>query len=394
MTQQLLVAGGGMGGLAACIAAAGAGWQPQLFEQSAVFGEAGAGLQLGPNATRRLHAWGLRADLERDAAFPQSLRVRSASDAKQLAAMPLGKQFVQRYGAPYVTLHRADLHDILHAGAQARGAQLNLGARITAVSETARAVVVDTSAGARHEGAALAGADGLWSTLRDQVWPGSVPPRPTGHVAYRALLKQADLPEHMRSADVTVWLGARLHAVTYPVRRGEWLNAVAVVDGASQGNAQNWDLPAVAADLLRSFEAAAACSELKNLVHAARGWRLWVLNERAPLRASSEMARGRVALLGDAAHPMRPYFAQGAGMAIEDADELGRCLSLARQDVAQVPAALQQYAANRWQRNARVQRRSARNGRIFHATGPMRLGRDLALKLLGERLLDADWLYR
>jgi salicylate hydroxylase len=122
-------------------------------------------------------------------------------------------------------------------------------------------------------------------------------------------------------------------------------------------------------------------------------WRMWPLHERPPVRCAQEMVRGRVALVGDAAHPMRPYFAQGAGMAIEDADELGRCLSLAR-DRTQVPAALQQYAANRWQRNARVQRRSARNGRIFHATGPMRFGRDLALKLLGERVLDANWLYR
>ena len=394
MTQQLLIAGGGMGGLAAAIAAARAGWQPQLFEQAIAFSEAGAGLQLGPNATRRLQAWGLEADLERDGAFPLRLRVRGAADAKELASMSLGKHFVLRYGAPYVTLHRADLHGMLRAHAQALGAQLTLGARLTAVSETADGVVLDTNSAMRVEGAALAGADGLWSTVRKQVWPGSAPPRPTGHVAYRALLKQHDLPAHLRSADVTVWLGPRLHAVTYPVRRGEWLNAVAIIEGASPGSAQDWDLPGAGEDLLKSLDAAGACSQLKDLVRAAPAWRLWVLHERAPVSAASEMARGRVALVGDAAHPMRPYFAQGAGMAIEDADELGRCLSRARGGGSQVPGALLRYAANRWERNARVQRRSERNGRVFHATGPMRLGRNLALKLLGERLLDSNWLYR
>jgi salicylate hydroxylase len=394
MTQQLLVAGGGMAGLAAAIAAARAGWQPRLLEQAAAFSEAGAGLQLGPNATRRLEAWGLGAELERAGAFPRELRVRGASDAKQLASMTLGKQFAHRYGAPYVTLHRADLHELLRGRAQALGMQLNLESRIAAVSQSADGVALDLASGGRAEGAALAGGDGLWSTVRAQVWPGSAAPRPTGHLAYRALLKQRDLPARLRSDDVTVWLGPRLHAVTYPLRRGEWLNAVAIVEGDSPRSGQAWDLPAHAADLLRSFQAAGACPELKDLVSAAPWWRLWVLHERAPVSAADEMARGRVALLGDAAHPMRPYFAQGAGMAIEDADELGRCLTLVREGGAQLPAALSLYAANRWARNARVQRRSQRNGRIFHATGAMRVARDAALKVLGERLLDSNWLYR
>jgi salicylate hydroxylase len=394
MTQHLLVAGGGMAGLATTIAAARAGWQPRLLEQAAAFSEAGAGLQLGPNATRRLEAWGLGRELERAGALPRELRVRGACDAKQLASMTLGKQFVQRYGAPYVTLHRADLHGLLRERALALGAQLNLESRIAAVSPSAGGIALELASGARAEGAALAGADGLWSTVRAQVWPGSEPPRPTGHLAYRALLKQRDLPARLRSDDVTVWLGPRLHAVTYPVRRGEWLNAVAIVEGDSPSSGQTWDLPAFGADLLRSLEAANACPELKDLVSAAPWWRLWALHDRAPVAAASEMARGRVALLGDAAHPMRPYFAQGAGMAIEDADELGRCLSLIGDDSAQVPAALSLYAANRWARNARVQRRSQRNGRIFHATGAMRVARDAALKILGERLLDSNWLYR
>lgn len=394
MTKQLLVAGGGMGGLAAAIAAAQAGWQAELFEQANVFSEAGAGLQLGPNATRRLHGWGLAAELRRAGAFPEWLRVRGASDGKQLASMRLGERSVQRYGAPYVTSHRADLHGILRARAEALGVRLHLGRKIASVSQAGDHVVARTNDSAQSEGEALIGADGLWSTVREQVWPGMPGPRRTGHLAYRALLRQQDLPGHLRSADVTVWLGPRLHAVTYPVRQGEWLNAVAIVEGTALGSGSDWDRPGTAADLLQAMDAARACAWLHDLVNAAPGWRLWVLHERAPVAAAGDMASGRVALVGDAAHPMRPYFAQGAGMAIEDADELGQCLGAAGEGAHEVPAALMRYAAHRWERNARVQRRSARNGRIFHARGPIRWGRDLALKLLGERLVDAPWLYR
>jgi salicylate hydroxylase len=394
MTHRLLVAGAGMGGLATAIAAVRAGWEARVFEQAAAFSEAGAGLQLGPNATRRLQAWGLGPDLHRDGAFPAWLRVRSAGDGKQLAAMELGEDFVRRYGAPYVTLHRADLHGMLRVHAQAAGAQLQLGTTIASVAQDADGVVLGTNQSARLEGTALAGADGLWSVVRSQVWPGAAAPQPTGHLAYRALLQQQDLPAHLRSGDVTIWLGPRLHAVTYPVRQGRWLNAVVIVHGVAAGSAQDWDLPGVGVDLMRALDTAAACSSLKDLARAAPAWRLWVLHELAPLADASAMAHGRVALVGDAAHPMRPYFAQGAGMAIEDADELGRCLAQVQGGASELPLALQRYAASRWERNARVQRRSARNGRIFHATGPLRRGRDLALKLLGERLLDSGWLYR
>jgi salicylate hydroxylase len=394
MTKQLLVAGGGMGGLASAITASRAGWQAHVFEQAAVLSEAGAGLQLGPNATRRLQAWGLGAALERDGALPAWLRVRSASSGRELATMRLRERFVERYGAPYITLHRADLQGLLREQAESLGVQLKLGEKVSSVSQTAHAVSIDTGISGRVEGAMLVGADGLWSQVKTQLWPASPAPRPTGHLAYRSLLPQQELPGPLRSGDVTVWLGPRLHAVTYPVRRGEWLNAVVIVQGERPGRAQDWDQPGTAAELLQAMDAARVCPSLKDVVLAAPAWRLWVLHERAPVDNPREMASGRVALVGDAAHPMRPYFAQGAGMAIEDADELGRCLSAAGGDANGVPAALARYAAARWQRNARVQRRSARNGRIFHATGPIRWSRDLALKLLGERLLDAAWLYR
>jgi salicylate hydroxylase len=363
-----------------------------VFEQALASSEAGAGIQLGPNATRLLQAWDLGPALAQVAAFPTRLAVRSAGNGATLAQMQLGDAVRERYGAPYATVHRADLHRLLLQGATAAGADLHAGARIEAVRESPDAVLARSSALADEvEGDALVGADGLWSTVRQQVWSDAAP-LPTGHLAYRALVSQQSLPAALRSGEVTVWLGPRLHVVAYPVRLGEWLNVVAIVHGAATGDVSGWDHAAVGADLLQAL--GATCVPLQELVRAAPAWRLWVLHERPPLKGAQAMSHGRVALLGDAAHPMRPYLAQGAGMAIEDAQELGRCLAMARERIADTPTVLRRYALNRWERVARVQRQAERNGRIFHATGPVQWGRDLSLRLLGERLLDQPWLYR
>ena len=391
MSKQVLIAGAGMGGLAAAIASARAGWQPRVFEQAQVFTEAGAGIQLGPNATRVLEAWGLGTALARVAAFPQRLAVRSAGSGDVLAQLPLGACALERYGAPYATVHRADLHRVLLEGAEDAGAELLVQARIERVRDTVDAVLVSLGGPTEIEGDALVGADGLWSRVRQQVWADEAAV-PTGHLAYRTLIEQARLPAELRSDEVTVWLGPKLHVVTYPVRGGEWLNVVAIVQGATPAHPEGWDQFAVAADLQRAL--GSTCAALQELVQAAPDWLLWVLHERPPLKGAQAMSHGRVALLGDAAHPMRPYLAQGAGMAIEDAQELGRCLGMARERIADPATALRRYALTRWERCARVQRQAERNGRIFHATGPVQWGRDLSLRLLGERLLDQPWLYR
>ncbi|MFC5498857.1 FAD-dependent monooxygenase [Caenimonas terrae] len=391
MSKQVLIAGAGMGGLAAAIASARAGWHPRVFEQADGFGEAGAGIQLGPNATRVLEAWGLGTALARVAAFPQRLAVRSAGNGEVLAQLMLGPALLERYGAPYATLHRADLHRVLLDGAADAGAELLVQARIERVREAPDAVLVSLGGPTEIEGDALVGADGLWSRVRQEIWADG-PPVSTGHLAYRTLVAQQDLPKSLRSDEVTVWLGPRLHVVTYPVRGGDWLNVVAIVQGALTAEPEAWDQAAAAGDLQQAL--GATCAALQELVQAAPDWLLWVLHERPPLKGAQAMSHGRVALLGDAAHPMRPYLAQGAGMAIEDAQELGRCLAMARDRIADPATALRRYALNRWERCARVQRQAERNGRIFHATGPVQWGRDLSLRLLGERLLDQPWLYR
>ena len=391
MTRQILIAGGGIGGLSAALAASRAGWQVRLFEQTDAFAELGAGLQLGPNAMRILQGWGLGSALDAVAAFPESLRVCRAQDGREVGHLPLGERCRKRYGAPYATVHRADLHALLLRSVQGRSAvHLNLNTRADGFLDGPEGVQLSLPDGYRVEGDALVAADGLWSALRPQAW-GAEPPRQTGHLAYRTLLRQADLPAALRSQNVQVWLGPRLHAVAYPVRSGELLNFVVFVEGPVPEDLSDWDQTALREDVLTAL--AGQCEALCSLVEAAPSWRLWALSDRPPLQGPEQMAAGRVALLGDAAHPMLPYLAQGAGMAIEDAEQLGRCLATVSKPSSDVPLVLQRYAVQRWQRNARVQARARRNSDIFHATGFMRWGRDLSMRLLGARLMDMPWLY-
>lgn len=403
MKKQVLVAGGGIGGLAAALGASRAGWDVRLYERAAAFSEVGAGVQLGPNVVRRLQAWGLQSPLQAVAAFPARLLVRCALSGRELAELPLGATAIERYGAAYATIHRADLHGLLLAAVtKYTDTQLNLAHAIEgftdgstathAIPGAETAVTVRTSRGKEVEGDALVGADGLWSLTRQQLL-GGAPPRATGHLAYRALVPQDALPNALRTQQITVWLGPRLHVVQYPVRRGELQNLVVIAEGPAPEDMPGWDHAANAADLEHALQG--ACTALQHVVYgvaaAGGGWRLWPLCDRPPVRSGGDMARGLVALLGDAAHPMVPYLAQGAGMAIEDAAELQRALSM--HDL-EVPLRLTRYALNRWQRNARVQARATRNGRIFHAMGPVRWGRDASLRLLGARVLDLPWLYR
>ena len=399
LQPKVLIAGGGIGGLAAALACARAGAGVALFERAAEFSEVGAGIQLGPNAVSVLHHWGLKGELAAVAAFPHRLQVRSAGTGAELGVLTLGPEIRARYGFPYATIHRADLHGLLLTTLTAHSdTQLNVNSAVDrfeqqdgdAQAGAGAGVQLHLTDGRQARGDLLVGADGLWSRVRQQLL-GDGLPQPMGHLAYRALIPQSSLPAHLRSQQVTAWLGSRLHVVQYPVRRGEWLNVVGFVQGAVAGDAQNWDHSANAADLRRAM--GATCAPLQDLIHAIDAWRLWVLAIRPPMRGAQEQAQGRVALLGDAAHPMVPYLAQGAGMAIEDAAALGRVLASDGAPL-QIPALLQQYAQARWARNARVQARALRNGKIFHATGPMRWGRDASMKLLGERLLDVPWLYR
>ena len=394
MKKQVLIAGGGIAGMAAALGASHAGCDVRLFERAAEFSEVGAGVQLGPNVVRRLQAWGLQKPLHEVAAFPQQLVARSAVSGQVLASAPLGRSMVDRYGAAYVTIHRADLHSVLHQAAQERAdIFINSGQEVTELVSADRVTTIRTSASKVVEGDALMLADGVWSKLRGVVLGDKSRPRVSGHLAYRALLPMKDVPLGWRSNEVTAWLGPKMHAVHYPVRRGEMMNIVVIIEGPAPQDLEHWDHAANAQVLEAALKHCS--SNLQDLIRtvpaAGAQWRLWPLSDRAPIQGPEAMAKGLVGLIGDAAHPMRPYLAQGAGMAIEDAAELQRALAM---DDLDVELRLRRYALNRWERNARVQARSIRNGNIFHATGLVRWGRDMSMRMLGGKLMDVPWLYR
>lgn len=380
-----MVVGGGLAGWGAALALARAGQDTTVLEQAPVFAEVGAGIQLGPNAVRVLHSWGLAQALAPVLTHPELLQVHDAVDGRELGRLRLGATAQARYGEPYATVHRADLHRVLVQAAQQTGrVAAVLDSRVERVQSGPDGVQVQTAAGQAWNAQVVLGCDGLWSRVRQQLWADGAPFF-TGHLAYRGLVPVADVPSAWRGPDVRVWLGPRLHVVHYPVMAGRMLNVVAVVHGELPTGPLGWDHPGHAQALHQALGPVAP--GLRGVLSAVADWGLWPLHVRAALEGPAGHCRDRVALLGDAAHPMRPYLAQGAAMALEDA------WALARQPGAHTPAGLQAWARQRWARNAWVQARSRRNGVVFHARGPLRWARDTAMRVLGERLLDQPLLY-
>lgn len=388
---DVLVAGGGIAGLAAALAAARAGLSVRLFEQTARLAEVGAGLQLGPNAVRVLAEWGLLDALREVAAFPDALVVRDAPGGTELGRLRLGERAQTRYGHPYATVHRADLHGLLWQAVAAQPqAQTCLGHTVLGWAQEGDGVALELSHGATASGRLLLGCDGLWSRVRVPLL-GDALPVATGHIAYRGLVDQSGMPAAQRQRDVVAWLGPRMHAVCYPVRRGEHLNVVVIVHGSLADDVQNWSHAAEVGELRAAMGRVAPA--LDAVLTAVPQWLRWPLFERPIITGPQAHGAGRVALLGDAAHPMRPYLAQGAAMALEDARTLGHLLAQQPGALADPGPLLRDWAQRRWPRNAWVQARSRRNGRIFHLQPPFSWGRNLAMALLGERLLDVPRLY-
>lgn len=382
--SDILIAGGGIGGLAAALALSRRGAPVQVIEQAVAFAEVGAGIQIGPNVTRILREWGLEDGLRQLASFPHALQARDARSGRALGHLPLGERAERVYGAPYACIHRADLHQLLLRAVQADGVPLALSQQLVEVQQQGAAVQVRTGQGRVLAPALLVGADGLWSRSR-QALGLTEPPRFSGHLAYRGLIP---LAAPAAEPEVTVWMGPRLHVVHYPVQAGRALNVVAIVHGELPSHPEDWDHAGHAAHLFQAL--GPLCRPLQQTLEAVPHWRLWALNDRPPMTNAGQMAHGAVALLGDAAHPMRPYLAQGAGMAIEDAQVLAQCWA----EPGAVSERVRRYAEQRWQRNAQVQARAIRNGRIFHAHGPVSWGRNLAMGVLGAKVMDVPWLYR
>jgi salicylate hydroxylase len=388
MTHRILIAGAGIGGLAAALACARAGCQVTVVEAAAQLGEAGAGIQLGPNAMHVLADWGLAQAVQQVSCRPEAIVIADAESGKPISRMLLGGAVLSRDGQPYVSLHRADLHALLLRAAYEAGVAIHTNQALQNYEHSAQCIQgLGIDSIGKYD--ALIGADGLWSKVRAQMLCDGAP-RATGHAAYRALVPASSLPEALRTPHVNVWWARDVHVVSYPVRSGALWNLVVLAEShkSDESKQSGWDLSARSEQVMQLFKQIAP--DLQTYLQAghSEGWKRWNLFDREPL-AASQMARGRVALLGDAAHPMLPYLAQGAAMAIEDAAALASGLKT-HSDALQ---ALHIYAQARASRNARVVRTAQRNGRIFHLSGPLAAARNAVLILQGTQTLSMPWLY-
>jgi salicylate hydroxylase len=366
---KFLIAGAGIAGLSAALALSRSNHTVTVLEQAPALSEVGAGIQLGPNAMRILMDWGLGEAIRDKGCEPMHLTIRDARDDRVLTSRALNDLGAaqQKYGAPHVCIRRADLQSVLLQAAQDAGANVLLGQMALGLHESPYFSLADFDA--------LLGCDGLHSKVREDLLAGTQhggKPRSTGHTAYRAMVDMALLPLELRTQSVQVWLGAAQHVVVYPVNQRQ-MNIVIAQEGA----------PSLASPMSAQLHVLIAA------VEANGGFTTWELFHRSPMLSKKFYAKGKVALLGDAAHPMLPYLAQGAAMAIEDAQALGHAVA----SKTNVGAALQAYAKARWQRNARVQIQSQMQGFAFHASGLTRLARDAVLRAAGERLTAMPWLY-
>ncbi|MGH6734902.1 MAG: FAD-dependent monooxygenase [Methyloceanibacter sp.] len=383
--RRVLIAGGGIGGLSASIALARYGIETTVLERSSFAEETGAGIQLGPNATRLLRALGVLDAIEQAAFEPEAVWVFDGLSGRRLAIVPLGPEAEEHYGAPYLTLHRADLHAALLAVArQLALVEIRPNFEIARFEADEETVAVGTAGGSSIEGSSLVGADGLWSAARKWIAP-DARLRFTGGTACRALLSVNGLQGVFGEPIVGLWLGPGSHLVHYPVRGGKALNVVAVIDSGSE--TQGWNQAADPDALRAGFTH--WCKDSKSLLEQAEGWRLWSLYRLRPL---GHWSRGPTTLLGDAAHPVLPFLAQGAALAIEDAVALAASLAANRDNAAE---AFLGYETLRRRRTTRVQRVSRRFGWLYHLRGPARLARNFALaRRDATTALDRlDWLY-
>ena len=383
MSRTLIIAGGGIAGLAAAIALRARGIDVVVIERRSEASGEGAGIQIGPNGVAVLRRLGLDEAVAAHASVPSTIRVHDGMTGRRLTDLPLGGWIERRHGAPYWVVHRADLMRVLVDVAQRAGVDIRMGTTCLRANETPGAVEIVCADGARLSGTALIGADGLWSTVRHKHFDATAPVA-SGRAAARALIA-ADAATGIASDLVSVWMAPGAHVVAYPVRSGRMLNLVVIA--RADAAADRWSEPVAAADIARRVDGFTPA--LSRLIASADGWRQWPLMTRAPL---TSFARGRAALIGDAAHPMLPFLAQGAVMALEDAVQLAQCVAATRDDFV---AGLQAFSQARVARTQRVVETAEQQGRIYHLAGAARLGRDAALKFTPPTMLMAryDWLY-
>jgi len=378
-SKPIVIAGGGIGGLAAALALAKRGYPTRVLEQAPEFKEVGAGLQLGPNMWRCLRELGLEAAAKKVAVFPEALVMMDSISAEQVVSIPLGG-FEKRFGAPYSLAHRADLLNVFLEACKAEQLiTLETSRHVTDFKDDGQDVRITTADGRIYETPAFIGADGLWSTIRGKLI-GDGRPRVSGHISYRAVLKAQDVPDYLRRWEMVLWAGPKCHMVHYPLRGGELFNLVATFH--SNRYEEGWNSYGDPKELHEHYKH--TCADVRLMLSKIEEWRMWVLCDREPIK---NWSKGRVTLIGDAAHPMLQYLAQGAGMALEDALCLAKCLD----ESDSVEAAFEAYPLKRFLRTGRVQLAARLYGEFYHADGVRRELRNAYVKNLSYEGL--AWLY-
>jgi salicylate hydroxylase len=388
-SRNVLIAGAGIGGLSAALMLAQSGFRVTLLEQAERLEETGAGIQLSPNATRILIALGLGPRLRADVFEPQAIAIKTATGSA-LARIPLGAEAERRYGAPYWSIHRADLQTALLEAVQANpDILLRLSTRVedyVAHSHGVSAACRNRAFTNDEHGIALIAADGLWSVLRPRLGH-RARPQFQKRTAWRALVPASTVEAEFRAPDVQLWLGRSAHIVHYPVKNGALINIVAIVD--DRWSEPGWSASGDRDELLERYSPWSWCAPVREFLALPDRWLKWALYDLDPLGHWSE---GPVTLLGDAAHPMLPFLAQGAAMAIEDAAVLANCMGRHPNDI---PSAMRRYERARRRRTAKVQNAARSNGRTYHMSAAEAVLRNLFLRLAGGPLLlhRYNWLY-